>query len=67
MISQMLAMVRNHDDHGFIQRPTRIEFIEQSTQAPIKIKNVVIVNVGCHLHMTYRQFRLLDCVPAPEY
>ena len=47
-----------------IEHPARIQFIEQSTQPPIKIKDAVIINVVRHLHVSYRQFRLVDRVPA---
>ena len=64
MIAEMLAMIRGDDDQRVVEHPARSQLIEEGPQLPIEIINAIVIYVDCHLHVSGRNVRLVERLPA---
>ena len=64
MIAEMLAMIGRDDHQSVVEHPAPAKLIEQDPQMTIEIENTIVVNIDGHLHMSLRDFRLVEGVPA---
>ena len=66
VITQMLAMVRGHDDQCVVEQAATFQLMKQNLQPPIEIRDGVVIVINRHLHKTMRERRFVARHPVVQ-